>query len=775
MTAIIIDQERTTFAVSGVSATVVSAGGRGARGLNAYQLAVADGFVGTEQQWLDSLVGETGATGADGADGADGLSAYEIAVAGGFVGTEQQWLDSLMGATGATGPQGEPGTPAARTPVTLYTSNGAEWSDSVANAAFASAGLTKADNDSVVMSLISVPSANQIFGLSAEGQHGSTTFVDLLSHTVTSTNIIISTLDKFFGGSSAYSDGTAGNKLSITSTDFNFGSGDFTIKAKIKLESGTASYGGVFDNRVDGAAGIGIYVTNTGNLAIANNSGIIAIWDAGFSTSAWKELLVVKESGVIYGFSDGILLGSVADNRTYTSNTFYLFSSVSGQTLKGFLDDICIWNTALYTSTYTMSPTAQGGGGLDKYAKKYWNGSSYVTELSTYPLLWGSIAGQPVTLSGYGITDAQPLNALLTSISAGTWTGATSITTLGTIETGTWNATAIADNKIASALTGKTYNSLTLTALSTGYSIAGGTTSKTLTVSNTLALAGTDSSTLNIGAGGTLNSLAYITETTWAVKPAASSNSGKYIRVTDVGYNGGSIWQSDGTNWRPISQLLLDVLEVPVGIAQAWTAGNDGALTGLSFRTDNIYYELYLYFPANGLYSGSSAGFYYVVMTSISAGTVYNNNYTPGTNKPLKPVAPTAFTYTGAGAKTQTTSEITAYQYTMKGGLLGKFGVLKADAIIDQSAVIVDVFYNTNATRQTTLGNQSTLRVTTKLLDASLLSSVERTGNSAAQADCVSLSENPQSDLIIKFSFTMSGTNTEAVIRNVSLYGEYVA
>jgi hypothetical protein len=63
-----------------------------------------------------------------------------------------------------------------------------------------------------------------------------------------------------------------------------------------------------------------------------------------------------------------------------------------------------------------------------------------------------------------------------------TWAGTTNITTLGTIATGTWNATAIADGKIASALTGKTYNALTLTAAATGFTIAGGTTSKTLTM-----------------------------------------------------------------------------------------------------------------------------------------------------------------------------------------------------------------------------------------------------------------------------------------------------
>lgn len=51
-------------------------------------------------------------SGATGATGADGASAYEIAVANGFVGTEVEWLASLVGpqgATGATGPQGPVG------------------------------------------------------------------------------------------------------------------------------------------------------------------------------------------------------------------------------------------------------------------------------------------------------------------------------------------------------------------------------------------------------------------------------------------------------------------------------------------------------------------------------------------------------------------------------------------------------------------------------------------------------------------------------------------
>lgn len=93
-------------------------GADGAPGASAYQVAVAAGFVGTEAQWLASLVGPqgpAGAAGADGADGADGVngapgsagaSAYQVAVVGGFVGTEAQWLASLVGPQGPAGPSG---------------------------------------------------------------------------------------------------------------------------------------------------------------------------------------------------------------------------------------------------------------------------------------------------------------------------------------------------------------------------------------------------------------------------------------------------------------------------------------------------------------------------------------------------------------------------------------------------------------------------------------------------------------------------------------------
>ena len=53
-------------------------------GMSAYELAVAHGYTGTEEQWLASLVGEAGPA------GADGKSAYELAVENGYTGTLQE-------------------------------------------------------------------------------------------------------------------------------------------------------------------------------------------------------------------------------------------------------------------------------------------------------------------------------------------------------------------------------------------------------------------------------------------------------------------------------------------------------------------------------------------------------------------------------------------------------------------------------------------------------------------------------------------------------------
>jgi len=114
----------------------------------------------------------------------------------------------------------------------------------------------------------------------------------------------------------------------------------------------------------------------------------------------------------------------------------------------------------------------------------------------------GNNTGSAATPAALSVTDVKNLLSLnsVENTALSSWPGSANITTLGTIGAGTWNATAIADDKIASALTGKTYNGLTLTSQATGFTIAGGTASKTLTLNNSLGLSGGDGKTFNMGA-----------------------------------------------------------------------------------------------------------------------------------------------------------------------------------------------------------------------------------------------------------------------------------
>lgn len=90
---------------SAITITLTSELTAPADGLSAYEVALQNGFIGTEEEWLQSLKGEQGPQGIQGdkgdkgdrgEQGEKGLSAYQVAIANGFVGTEEEWLQSLV-------------------------------------------------------------------------------------------------------------------------------------------------------------------------------------------------------------------------------------------------------------------------------------------------------------------------------------------------------------------------------------------------------------------------------------------------------------------------------------------------------------------------------------------------------------------------------------------------------------------------------------------------------------------------------------------------------
>jgi hypothetical protein len=93
----------------------------GPAGKSAYQIWLEQGNNGTPQDFIEALNGASGndgatgasgsqgATGQEGAAGIDGLSAYDIWILLGNAGDQQDFIDSLQGRQGEQGEQGEPG------------------------------------------------------------------------------------------------------------------------------------------------------------------------------------------------------------------------------------------------------------------------------------------------------------------------------------------------------------------------------------------------------------------------------------------------------------------------------------------------------------------------------------------------------------------------------------------------------------------------------------------------------------------------------------------
>lgn len=150
---------------------------------------------------------------------------------------------------------------------------------------------------------------------------------------------------------------------------------------------------------------------------------------------------------------------------------------------------------------------------------------------------------------------------------------ATAICTNNTTQSGVWDIyAAVPDNvtwgtsgtTITGSVSATTFNSLTLTSQSIGFTIAGGTTSKTLTINNTLGFSGTDGTTMTFpGTSKTLlandgSNIALASQTTGDLIYASSSTAlGRIAAVAS-----GSLLASNGTGTVPqyISTIPSSIL-----------------------------------------------------------------------------------------------------------------------------------------------------------------------------------------------------------------------
>lgn len=263
-------------------------------------------------------------------------------------------------------------------------------------------------------------------------------------------------------------------------------------------------------------------------------TGVSIDGSAGSATTATSATRATN----LAGGNNTTLLGAIGYQSNTDTTTLLLPNTT---TTKLFLSQTGTGTNGAAPAWGAVAKADVGLGNVENTALSTWAGSANITTLGTVATGTWNATAIGIAKGGTGATTAtDAFDALAPTTTLGDvifHNGTDNVRLAGNItatrrflrQTGTGTVSAapawdtLTDPDIPAALTGKTYNGLTLTAAATGFTVAGGATSKTLTVGNTLTLSGTDGSTLNIGGGGTLGSAAYTASTAYA--PAAGSAS----------------------------------------------------------------------------------------------------------------------------------------------------------------------------------------------------------------------------------------------------------
>ena len=180
----------------------------------------------------------------------------------------------------------------------------------------------------------------------------------------------ISTAQKKFGGSSLYLPGGSNDWVNIAgSSDFNFGTNDFTIELWMYRTS--TAYGIIFETRggedTTSTDGITFYLGSGGNneLRVAvNRSNVIDINQDHQTNNQWQHFAIVREGSTMTLYIDGTARGTGSNSTDFDRSRPIRIgnhhgSSNGGIGLQGYIDDFRVTKgLARYTSNFTPPSAA---------------------------------------------------------------------------------------------------------------------------------------------------------------------------------------------------------------------------------------------------------------------------------------------------------------------------------------------------------------------------------------------------------------------------------
>lgn len=309
-------------------------------------------------------------------------------------------------------------------------------------------------------------------------------------------NISLNTVTVPFGGT---------GQTSYTTGDLLFASSTTALSKLADIATGNALISG----------GVGV-APSWGKIGLTTHvSGTLSIASGGTNNTSYTMNGVgyfdgTKFNSVAAGTTGQVLAANTGAAPTWSNLSAFGVTSISFGTT-GLTPNSA--STGVVTVAGTLVP-ANGGTGLTGFTaanNAIYSTSSSALTAGTLPILAGGTGSTTATGTGSVVLQASP--------------------SLTTPNIGVATATSI--NKVA------------ITAPATGatLTVADG---KTFTAGNTLTLTGTDGSTVNFGAGGTLAAVAYSGSASDLLSGILPSGrlSGSYTGITGVGTLGAGTWQA---------------------------------------------------------------------------------------------------------------------------------------------------------------------------------------------------------------------------------------
>lgn len=210
--------------------------------------------------------------------------------------------------------------------------------------------------------------ANTVLLLHCEGANSSQTITDSSTyvHSVTANGSAnISTVTAKYGSGSIYFNGTNGYLSAADSTDWNFGTGDFTIEFWVNFTSVPAAAGLV--NRGQNNQFEIIFSSNGLHFFIGGGAAII---DAAFTptTNTWYHIAAIRFGTACNIYVNGTSIGSGTSGANASGSNPILVGAetVIANFFNGFIDELRISNIARWTGNFSP-PGGQYTGSTYEY------------------------------------------------------------------------------------------------------------------------------------------------------------------------------------------------------------------------------------------------------------------------------------------------------------------------------------------------------------------------------------------------------------------------